>query len=154
MVGGRAFATEGSTLRRLAYEADSLALADELLQSVTPKSIKMFTSLVSTALKDKLVNMGKNLEEEVSITKPEIKRSAYSTQALFKILGKHFSDIYRGGFRGLSYLARFAWISTKIGVSASVRGSVSAALLAIATFFSKIGSFFDKAAAWSLGSSG
>ena len=154
VVGGLAFATEGSTLRRLAYEADSLALADELLQSVTPKSVKMFTSLVSTALKDKLVNMGKKEEEEVSITKPEIKRSAYSTQALFKILGKHFSDIYRGGFRGLSYLARFAWISTRIGVSASVRGSVSAALLAIATFFSKIGSFFDKAAAWSLGSSG
>ena len=97
---------------------------------------------------------GNKPEEETSITKPKIRQSVYSTQALFKILGKHFSDIYRGGFLGLSYLARFAWISTRIGVSASVRGSLSAALVAIAAFFSKIGDFFDKAAEWSLGSSG
>jgi predicted unusual protein kinase regulating ubiquinone biosynthesis (AarF/ABC1/UbiB family) len=143
IVGSLATAPEGSTLRQIMVEADTISFVDRVLSQVTREVQSKAVGVLASTLQEKIISQNKH---ELKLSKKPA--SAHSSTALKLVAGKHLNSLLSSGPRGLALLAKMVFISVKIAVSSSIRACLSSALLAVSLGFKILSDKLGSVANW------
>jgi hypothetical protein len=130
-VTGLIGAPEGAALRRVAYDADSLSLAQHLTGTEGRPLRRAGVKSLATALQElhtsrKAAELAESLrtEEERASARRE---AARQRQAVRVIVSTHLLRLLRGGLPGIAAMTALLWVAARVGLVAAARAGVGMA---------------------------
>lgn len=145
VVGNLAYTSDGSVVRRLAYDAKTDDLMENVLQGMRSKDVQQAgVSLVASALTERLAGPTDEGEVDLALKSEEKEVSALASRALKTVLSKHLASVFSRP-RGLLFLGSLGIIVARVGCMGILRGLTSAACLTISKVCSWLGSVFRSA---------
>jgi predicted unusual protein kinase regulating ubiquinone biosynthesis (AarF/ABC1/UbiB family) len=127
-VTGLIGAPEGAALRRVAFDADSLSLAQHLtgaegrpLRRAGVKTLASMLQELHRSRKETEVEATERTAEQRANTRRE---AARKRQAVRVILSTHLARLLRGGLPGILAICGLVWVAARVGVVAAVRAGV------------------------------
>ncbi|QDZ25358.1 UbiB-like protein kinase [Chloropicon primus] len=136
IVGSLVTAPEGSTIRKIMQEADTVAFVDKVLSETTRDVQSKAISTLASSLQERIVSSG-TLGKPIKLSKKPV--SQFSSKALWSIVGKHAGSLLAAGPKGIFLLLKGLFLVTKIAVFSSVRAVTSACFHVIALLFTSLG---------------
>ena len=134
IVGSLATAPEGSTIRTIMTEADTVAFVSKVLNVINGEMLAVLVSMLAASIQRKIVSPSE--EDIVKIAKEPV--SQESSRALKKIAGKHLSSLVTSGPKGITLLLRVALLSSFVFMGGLFRGSLGSFFLAFSNLFSRM----------------
>ena len=145
VVGNLAYTSDGSVVRRLAYDAKTDDLMENVLQGMRSKNVQQAgVSLVASTLTERLTGPTDEEKSDLMAENEEKEVSALAARALKTVLSKHLASVVSRP-RGLLFLCSLGLIVARIGCMGVLRGLTSAACLTVSKVCSWLGSVFRSA---------
>ncbi len=130
-VTGLIGAPEGAALRRVAFDADSLSLAQHLTgaagRPLRRAGVKTLASMLQELHRSRKVTEVEVTERTAEQRANTRREAARKRQAVRVILSTHAARLLRGGLPGLLAIAGLVWVAARVGVVAAVRAAAGMA---------------------------
>lgn len=126
IVGSLATAPEGSTIRKIMKEADTVALVGHVLSQVDGGVQSKAVTALASSMQEKVVSPGA-LGKPIKLSKKPA--SAFSSKALWGVVMKHYASLWSAGPKGILMLAKIGLIACRIAVLSSIRAAASTAMV-------------------------
>jgi predicted unusual protein kinase regulating ubiquinone biosynthesis (AarF/ABC1/UbiB family) len=130
-VTGLIGAPEGAALRRVAFDADSLSLAQHLIGEEGRPLRRAGVKSLAAALQE--LHSSRKATEAVEAARTEEQRAnarreaARQRQAVRVIVSTHLVRLLRSGLPGMAAMAALLWVGARIGAVAALRAGVGLA---------------------------
>ncbi len=121
-VTGLLGAPEGAALRRVAFDADSLSLAQHLTSAQGRPLRRAGVRTLASALQEWHRSRAKSERDASAERREEERREAARQRAAVRvIITTHISRLLRGGIPGLLAFSGLLWVTARVGIVAAAR---------------------------------